>query len=56
MDIEDIPLSYHWVKKTKLRTKVKSIVLICLNNGKNIGGFLKYFLTASMNNDKPSNK
>ena len=53
--IEDMPESNQWVNKTKLRIKVKSIVLSCLNNGKNIGGFRKSVLTAVIKNDKPNN-
>ena len=35
--------------------KVKSIVLICLNSGKNKGGFCKIFLIATIKNDKLNN-
>ena len=53
--IEDMPESNQWVNKIKLIIKVKSIVLSCLNSGKNMGGFRKIVLTAVIKNDKPNN-
>ena len=52
--IEDMPESSQWVNKLKLIIKVKSIVLSCLNSGKNMGGFRKIVLTAVIKNDKPN--